>query len=441
MVREVRKNTHFPKIVFTICIIITMLVSLFTNNYLNKRTIDRTNLVTELYTSRIANSLHDFVVVTETFENIMEIEDQEMSEQEFYEYAEKYYDKDTYIAIAYLPDGVVTYSYPIEENKTTIGHNVLKDANNSVDANRAIESKSTLISGPYELIQGGFGMAIRNPIFFEDEFWGFISVVVPAPKALESSGILKLENLGYQIKLVSQYKGEPTTLIQSASFEEEVAIKTEFEVYGANWLLYMYDEDENLSIALITLGVFLSGTLFSLVLFVIFNKIKDKNDKITKELEADVLTGAYNRKKLDSYLQECNPANPFTLVYIDLNDFKPVNDNYGHLVGDKLLIAYVKRLQSNLKNGGKVFRISGDEFIIILENVRQVYEADLVCQRLERISKEPFLLENKHITVSASSGYAIYPNDTSDTDEIIRIADESMYERKKEMKKGSAKEL
>lgn len=152
----------------------------------------------------------------------------------------------------------------------------------------------------------------------------------------------------------------------------------------------------------------------------------------------DALTGLFNGRHFGTVLQEKEKKKfPFVLFYLDLDRFKPINDTYGHDMGNKLLKEVAARLQRCIRSKDHAFRIGGDEFALLisadLDEVR--------CQQLrDRIRKEllqPFYLEGQVLHVDVSCGYAAYPRDSSRATEVRILADQRMYAQKEEHHRDS----
>ncbi len=150
----------------------------------------------------------------------------------------------------------------------------------------------------------------------------------------------------------------------------------------------------------------------------------------------DHLTGLPNRVLFkDRLTQAVNLAqrtkDQFTLMYIDLNNFKDVNDSYGHNAGDLLLKEFASRLKSSVRRSDTVARIGGDEFTIILNNMGSTPQIIYIAQKILERMDEPFLIQGKEFEVGCSIGIAIYP-DTSDCAESLQRNDDiAMYQAKK----------
>jgi diguanylate cyclase (GGDEF)-like protein len=159
----------------------------------------------------------------------------------------------------------------------------------------------------------------------------------------------------------------------------------------------------------------------------------------------DALTGLGNRslfeEKLNTLLKQAKRAEERVgIMYIDLNGFKRVNDTHGHLVGDELLKQVAERLVEATRDSDVVARVGGDEFAAILFRVEDPDAVRHVAEKVEKsIAATPFQINEIKVLISASVGAAVYPDDTENFDELIRLADKRMYEMKRAQIMGEKK--
>lgn len=151
--------------------------------------------------------------------------------------------------------------------------------------------------------------------------------------------------------------------------------------------------------------------------------------------EFDLLTDINNRFSLEKSLEQTieqarERAGIFGLIYIDLNDFKQVNDLYGHQVGDLYLQEVAARMKHQLRALDILARLGGDEFAVLLPKVRNRLEVEEIGHRLERCFDEPFAAEGYVVHGSASIGIALYPEHGSTKDSLLSAADAAMYVNK-----------
>jgi diguanylate cyclase (GGDEF)-like protein len=163
---------------------------------------------------------------------------------------------------------------------------------------------------------------------------------------------------------------------------------------------------------------------------------------LVRRSEHDLLTNAYNRfsleTQLDALIEQAGIAGRlFGLVYIDLDDFKRVNDQYGHQVGDQYLQQSALRMQHQLRPTDLLARIGGDEFAALITGVQSRAEAEEIAHRLERCFSSSFDLGQCVLRGSASMGFAVYPQDGTTRDALLSAADAAMYVAKN-AKRGAA---
>ena len=157
-----------------------------------------------------------------------------------------------------------------------------------------------------------------------------------------------------------------------------------------------------------------------------------KRHELENLANTDGLTGLFNERYFSSVLHRKEQKKlPFVLYYLDLDHFKPVNDTYGHDMGDKLLKAVAERLLKCIRSNDFAFRIGGDEFALIIS----AEMGDSLCMQTKmRIVQSlllPYEIDGKTLHIGASCGYAVYPLETEDTGKIRILADQRMYAEKR----------
>jgi diguanylate cyclase (GGDEF)-like protein len=152
----------------------------------------------------------------------------------------------------------------------------------------------------------------------------------------------------------------------------------------------------------------------------------------------DTLTGLPNREQSHNRLvgalqAAAEKSGHLAVLYLDLDNFKRVNDTLGHAVGDELLCVVADRLRGSLRYGsdtsrpGDIARLGGDEFMVLLPNLRSSVDAGNVAERLILALREPIQLASNSLVVTPSVGIALYPQDGSDAETLLRNADLAMY--------------
>jgi diguanylate cyclase (GGDEF)-like protein len=153
---------------------------------------------------------------------------------------------------------------------------------------------------------------------------------------------------------------------------------------------------------------------------------------LVRRSEFDVLTDVQNRfameRSLDAMIHNARQsAGIFAVIFIDLNDFKQVNDLHGHLVGDLYLQEVTQRMKRQLRPDDTLARVGGDEFAVLVPEIRNRDEASDIAMRLEACFVEPFMGDGYVLNGSASIGIALYPEDATTADGLLSNADAAMY--------------
>lgn len=175
----------------------------------------------------------------------------------------------------------------------------------------------------------------------------------------------------------------------------------------------------------------------------IMNDISDQRryeEQLVYQATHDPLTGLPNRNLLQDRLGQAlalesfRRRNPIGVIFLDLDNFKKINDTLGHTVGDMLLKAVANRLRNCVRGGDTVSRLGGDEYILILPNVKEMHDVTTVAKKLIGLFSTPFLLMGHELYITASIGIALFPSDGDTVDALLKNADAAMYHAKEQGK-------
>lgn len=160
---------------------------------------------------------------------------------------------------------------------------------------------------------------------------------------------------------------------------------------------------------------------------------------MTEELrhmaQHDPLTGLPNRALFSDRLgnelaRARRQGGQFALIFLDLDHFKPINDNFGHATGDLLLRQVAQRMKESIRASDTVGRIGGDEFVVLMPMLADAEAARLLAEKLRHVIAQPFELDGRELKISCSLGVALYPEDGTDEITLTKSADEAMYQAK-----------
>ena len=163
-------------------------------------------------------------------------------------------------------------------------------------------------------------------------------------------------------------------------------------------------------------------------------RVQRERDALRSLAHSDPLTDLPNRRGLDialnAALPKARPGGLLAVYVLDLDGFKPVNDRYGHDVGDRLLVAVTARLREHLRHADTVARIGGDEFVVMAGELPDADHAQDWGNRLLNAFRQPFSVGPDEIRVGLTIGYALAPTDAHDAATLIKLADAAMYHGK-----------
>lgn len=239
-----------------------------------------------------------------------------------------------------------------------------------------------------------------------------------------------IKNFGVQVRQLDDLfcdSGISTRIFQSVSngdeFEQDILMKTS---EGNVWFRVSVIKVEHLQ-----------GNDTLLVHHYNIHEAKVVELNLRVQAATDSLTGLTNRRGLVESLNVIfKNKTPFTMLYIDLDGFKMINDSFGHTQGDKVLIEVSERLKQQQNDNEILCRFGGDEFILIINNEVVKSEIQRRCKALiNSLSKHYLNPQGRHLSLSASIGVAIYPDNAIDCERMIACADAAMYQAKKLGKK------
>lgn len=351
-------------------------------------------------------------------------------------------------SIGLAPDNVIRFVYPLEGNEAALGLDYRQTPSQWPAVERAIDIGSTVMAGPLDLVQGGRGLIARTPIQARPDpggdpfYWGLASVVIDADSLFKAAGIR--DQVGhYEIGIIGRdgLGAEGALILGSQQvFDEGIALLPVVFPNG-HWLLSARPREVVDPFWDGYLLIRLVGYLTLVVLAVLLATLIRLYQRSRVEAMHDPLTGLPNRRLLMERLTQLASMHQrtgvgFALYFIDMNSFKPVNDEYGHVAGDAVLQEVGRRLRVGVRSSDTVARTGGDEFMLLQPSVGSDDAARAVIAKMERVLAEPFVYQMQELRLSAAIGYAIYPKETSQIDKLIMLADDRMFERKANSKMG-----
>lgn len=436
-----KKKTIVPLIVFLVGICLLSVFTYNTNVQIQKdrRTIAKLNV--ETYGQRIENDIENGIETTDTLKQVLiNGNGQIINFSKIAENLMSYSIQSVQLA----PNGVVTEIYPEEGNEAG-KIDLLKDSKRGKISNYAKDHNITIIQGPIKLKQGGSGLVVRNPIYLEDEngqeyFWGFTIVILRVPEIFEdSTNALSKFKYNYRLSREASVLDKKYVEVDANCDKMIRPVTYNLTVGKEKWKLEIMPRagwSNSTTLYLIFFGGLSLVLLLTEIIRVLF--LLDERRVELKELaHKDGLTKLYNRYGFDEMAEKMIKKDPeayYVAALLDVDDFKLINDMYGHAYGDKALISLAENMRKFFPSSALLGRNGGDEFCILLSNctVEEAKEA------LIEFTKTPKTFSYKGQTYSfcISLGYAEYPNNAIERSQLMRCADAALYEVKLHGKNG-----
>ncbi len=176
------------------------------------------------------------------------------------------------------------------------------------------------------------------------------------------------------------------------------------------------------------------------IIVVIAQDITERNEweeKLIYQANFDQLTGLFNRHYMQSFMDQAftrarRHHRKIALLFIDIDDFKQINDTLGHLIGDEVLKQTADRISTLLRASDTPARTGGDEFTILLEELQETSHAEVVARKLVNLLRKPYTINEEEVHASVSIGISLYPDDGESLVELMQCADMAMYQVKKD---------
>ncbi|MEY3182164.1 MAG: hypothetical protein RLZ35_149 [Pseudomonadota bacterium] len=226
-----------------------------------------------------------------------------------------------------------------------------------------------------------------------------------------------------------------------------------FPVLDRFWIIdFIFPSELAAQSKIVNTLIWISGLLFSLIIFGINKSIVDYNrfillrkahedlkaneSKLKYDASHDALTGLYNRQSLSERFSEAvryasENHREIAIVFVDIDNLKQVNDQLGHNYGDALIKYFAKKLSSKIRTMDTAARVGGDEFVLILSHLKNSAEITTLVQRILHTIGTPFVFNGVELKTSCSIGISVYPHDGDTLDMLTKRADEAMYQSKK----------
>ncbi len=436
-----KKKTIVPLIVFLLGICLVGLIVYKIDSHETEQRHITAQLNATTYGERIKNEITNGIAITDTLKQVLISENGKISQ--FDTIAENIM-SDVIESIQLAPDGNVTDIYPSEGTEAS-KIDLLQDKDCSKISCYARDNHVIITQGPFDLKRGGCGIAVRNPVYLKDEnnqeyFWGFTIVILRVPDIF-SDAISALSDFGYEYRLSKTDVPWSDTykVVYQSDDQLTHTVSYGFTIGEKNWKLEVAPESgwRDLRLLVIVGGMFTTVVLLFSGLTRVWLVSKENKNKFQILAHTDSLTDIYNRYGFDELAERMitkNPKTHFVAALLDIDDFKFINDIYGHVYGDRALKSLTDSMKAFFPKNTLLGRNGGDEFCILLPDHTYKEAGELLLQ-FTKLPKT-FSCKGKEYPFFISLGYAEYPTFASSRSQLMRCADAALYEIKLHGKNG-----
>ena len=436
-----KKKTLVPLIIFLLGICLVGLIVYKIDSHETEQQHIKAQLNATTYGERIKNEITNGIAITDTLKQVLISENGKISQ--FDTIAENIM-SDVIESIQLAPDGNVTDIYPSEGTEAS-KIDLLQDKDCSKISCYARDNHVIITQGPFDLKRGGCGIAVRNPVYLKDEnnqeyFWGFTIVILRVPDIF-SDAISALSDFGYEYRLSKTDVPWSDTykVVYQSDDQLTHTVSYGFTIGEENWKLEVAPESgwRDLRLLVIVGGMFTTVVLLFSGLTRVWLVSKENKNKFQILAHTDSLTDIYNRYGFDELAERMitkNPKTHFVAALLDIDDFKFINDIYGHVYGDRALKSLTDSMKAFFPKNTLLGRNGGDEFCILLPDHTYKEAGELLLQ-FTKLPKT-FSCKGKEYPFFISLGYAEYPTFASRRSQLMRCADAALYEIKLHGKNG-----
>jgi diguanylate cyclase (GGDEF)-like protein len=341
--------------------------------------------------------------------------------------------------LSVLKGTVISFVHPYLQNQAALGRDLALVDAQKAEVFQAMQTREPILSGPVSLVQGGQGLIIRIAIFPHDTdgrryYWGQASVVIAASAIQHYADFARFPELIFALRKIDAAGNPGTVFWGSEHIFETQPIILNIDIPGGQWQLAAVPErgwnrqawvDHLLVLVSIGLSILCGIIVFVLVQTRSVLKVMAYSDQLTKLPNRAFF---WQNLKIATALAE-REKHSICLCMLDLDNFKDINDNFGHAAGDKLLSDVAARLRHHLRSSDVIARLGGDEFAVLARATSKEAPTALI-EKIKACFSDPFIVAGKEVTMVCSIGAAMYPEDAAEAEAVLALADQAMYANK-----------
>ncbi len=348
-------------------------------------------------------------------------------------------------SVALAPDNVIRHIYPLAGNERALGLRYLETPSQRDAVLRLMREQQPVIAGPIELVQGGIGIINRIPILVtrpdgSKDYWGLASVAVDPRPIFARAGLHTpaADGLEYALRGRDGLGADGEVFLGDAAlFDDPQSVLMQVYIPGGSWQLAARPATAAATPAhrLQALAPHVLAALLAVLGAMMVHSTLSAHRRVRALALQDSLTGLANRHQFNMRGENLfnlakRSRRHLTLLNMDLDDFKLVNDTHGHAVGDRLLVHVARQLRASLRESDLLARVGGDEFLALLPDTGPGPSLDALLRRLRERVGQPLPDVDPPVRARLSIGVATCGEDTATLEDLMRRADDAMYDQK-----------
>lgn len=349
-------------------------------------------------------------------------------------------------SIQLAPNGVVTRVYP-DSRRDALGYDIFAEPQHKLALQYSMQARDLVVMGPVETKSGAQAIVIMQPVFLraaagQESLWGYVNVLVKVPDIFSKTvANLEQSGLAYRLEKTGFSYDDYVTILESDASPVDPVSYT-FSYGGCEWRMQLAPKDGWQVMGplrtVAVLGLLTLIMLTALTYVLLF--MRDRQKRLRRLAMTDQLTGLLNRHGLEAVVQELlnqDKMHQALFVQLDIDEFKLINDIFGHRIGDEALRHLAVIMRVFFPREAILARNGGDEFIIVLPT-RDMPAAERMVRDFVSLKKE-FNYQQTVYHYTISMGYAVYSADKADGKsplDVLRDADTALYTVKLRGKNG-----
>ena len=392
----------------------------------------------EHLSTQLQTAINSNLLIIEAIESLLLLNNK-ITEREFRILATRFHDSRLSIRqIQLSPDAIVKYVYPDNDTANTVGLNLRSLPEQRKIIEDSIQTRTMIMAGPLELIQGGTALIARQPLYSsktsEGSFWGFLTLIIDINLLFEDAKIVSEDELTHYVLRGSNAKGSRgKVFFGSEEIFNDHYLSTLINVPGGQWELAASTDNNHSHVSQYNLL-----SIWGLVASIAFALLTCFSSKLWMQTYHrsihDPLTQLFDRqhfqkKALIEIERSKRHSIPVAIIMIDLDFFKKINDQNGHQVGDIVLQHAAKLIQTTLRESDIVGRYGGEEFIVMTlhDDEQSVIKS---AERLRNSLNRNIVVGNHTIELSGSFGVSILSHSDQTYDDLVFKADSALFQAK-----------